>query len=156
MIRIVKTKIPSRFCLAWLAVLGVLFAGCQSGKQPGSASHASVLIAGRSADEIQQAVTTVFQEAGYGVTLSLPTEMVFERPGSQRDAIKWGNIGGGGVNMRVKVRFSTIPDGRRLVQADAYAVQISDDPFFQTESRNILLSRRPYQKLLNEVARRLK
>ncbi len=156
MIHTVKNKFPSRFCLAWVAVLGVLLVGCQSGKQPGSASHASVLIAGHSSEEIQQTVTTVFQEAGYGVALSLPTQMVFERPGSRRDAIKWGNIGGGGVNMRVKVQFSTFPDGRRLVQADAYAVQVSDDPFFQTESRNILLNRQPYQKLLDEVAKRLK
>jgi hypothetical protein len=81
--------------------------------------------------------------------------MVFERPGSRRDAIKWGDIGGRGVTMRVMVKLSTTLDGGQLLQADAYAVQISDDPFFQSESRNILLNRRPYQKLLNEVARRL-
>ena len=58
--------------------------------------------------------------------------------------------------MRVKVRLSEMVDGSHLLQADAYAVQNSDDPFFETESRNVLLNRRPYQKLLNEVAKRLK
>ena len=52
--------------------------------------------------------------------------------------------------------LSNMTDGSCLVEANAYAVQNSDDPFFQTESRNVLLNRRPYQKLLDEVARRLK
>jgi hypothetical protein len=47
-------------------------------------------------------------------------------------------------------------DGAQLLQADAFAVQNSDDEFFRTERRNILLNRRPYQKLLDEVARRMK
>ena len=58
--------------------------------------------------------------------------------------------------MRVKVRLSSMLDGAQLLQADAFAVQNSDDEFFRTERRNILLNRRPYQKLLDEVARRMK
>jgi len=137
------------FCLAGLV-------GCQSAKQPGSTSHASVQIQGRTVAEIQQTTTAVFREEGYGLALSSPSEMIFERPGSRRDALKWGGWAGQGVTMRVKVRLSEMLDDNCLLQADAYAVQNSDDPFFQTESRNILLNRRPYQKLLNEVAKRLK
>ena len=58
--------------------------------------------------------------------------------------------------MRVKVRLSEMADGSHLLQFDAFAVQNSEDPFFQTGSRNVLLDRRPYQKLLNEVPNRLK
>ena len=58
--------------------------------------------------------------------------------------------------MRVKAGVSKMTDGSFLLEADAYAVQNSDDEFFRTESRNILLNRRPYQRLLDEVARRLK
>jgi hypothetical protein len=58
--------------------------------------------------------------------------------------------------MRVKVRLSELTSGAMLVQADAYAVQNSEDPFFRTESRNLLLNHRPLQKLLNQVAKRLK
>ena len=82
--------------------------------------------------------------------------MVFDRPGSRRDALKWGGFLGAGVTMRVKVRLSVMLDGDQLVQADAYAVQNSGDPFFQSESRNVLLNRRPYQKLLDKVAKRLR
>jgi hypothetical protein len=131
--------------------------GCQSAKQPGSTSHASVQIQGRSLAEIQQTATSVFRDAGYALTLATPGEMVFDRPGSRRDAVKWGGWATGqGVTMRVKVRLTEMLDGGRLLQADAYAVQNSDDPFFQTESRNVLLNRSPYQKLLNQVASRLK
>jgi hypothetical protein len=119
-------------------------------------SHASARIQGRTVAEIQQTTTAVFREEGYGLTLSTPMEMVFERPGSRRDALKWGGWTGQGVTMRVKVQLSRMLDGNYLLQADAYAVQNADDPFFQPESRNILLNRRPYQKLLDEVAKRLK
>ena len=141
---------------AWILSL-LLVTGCQSAKQPGSMSHASVQIQGRSLTAIQQTMTAVFREEGYALTLATSEEMVFDRPGSRRDALKWGGWATGqGVTMRVKARLSELPDSSHLVQADAYAVQNSDDPFFRTESRNILLNRRPYQKLLNEVARRLK
>ena len=141
---------------AFAAFLLVTLTGCKSGTQPGSQSHASVQIKGRSLAEIQEATTAVFTEAEYWPKLATPSEMIFERPGSRRDAIKWGNLAGGGVNMRVKVQFSVLPNGNQLLQADAYAVQVSDDPFFQSESRNVLLNRRPYQKLLDKVAARLK
>jgi len=83
-------------------------------------------------------------------------EMIFERPGTARDAAKWGGWSGQGVTMRVKVNQSNLGDGTSLLEADAYAVQNSSDPFFQTESRNITLNRVPYQNMLNEVANRLK
>ena len=119
-------------------------------------NHASARIRGHSLAEIQQTTTAVFREAGYAQTLSSPVEMVFERPGSRSDARKWGGWLGEGVTMRVKIQLSEMTDGSHLLQADAYAVQNSDDAFFRTENRNILLSRRPYQRLLNEVAKRLK
>lgn len=148
-------KTNRNIVLALAALLLATLTACKSGTEPGSQSHASVQIKGHSLAEIQAAATEVFTEAGYAQKFALPDQMMFEKPGSRRDAIKWGNLGGSGVNMRVKVQFSVLPNGNQLLQADAYAVQISDDPFFQTESRNVLLSRRPYQKLLDKVAARL-
>ncbi len=130
--------------------------GCQSARGPGGMSHASVQIRGHSVADIQQTATKVFQEENYRLAIATSEEMVFERPGSRLDALKWGGWSGKGVTMRVKVGLSQLTDGSYLVEANAYAVQNSDDPFFRTESRNLLLNRRPYQKLLDEVARRLK
>jgi len=144
------------FVAGLLALGTVSLVGCQSAKQPGSMSHASVQVKGHPLEDIRLTTTAVFREAGYSLVAASPEEMVFERPGSRRDAAKWGGWSGEGVTMRVKVGLSKMTDGGYLLEADAYAVQNSDDPFFRTESRNILLNRRPYQKLLDEVARRLK
>ena len=152
------TKLRFQKSVAGLLTLcAVLHAGCQSAKEPGGMSHASVRIQGRSLAEIQQTATAVFREEGYALAQATPREMVFDRPGSRRDALKWGGLASGqGVTMRVKVQLSEPLEGGHLLQADAYAVQNSDDPFFQTESRNIILNHIPYQNLLNKVAGRLK
>jgi hypothetical protein len=143
------------FIAGLLALGAVSLVGCQSARQPGSRSHASVQVKGHSLEDIRQTITAVFREAGYSLAAASPEEMVFDRPGSRRDAAKWGGWSGEGVTMRVKAGLSKMTDGSYLLEADAYAVQNSDDEFFRTESRNILLNRRPYQKLLDETARRL-
>ena len=144
------------FAAGLLALCAVSLVGCQSAKQPGSMSHASVQVQGHPLEDIRQTTTLVFREAGYSLAAASPEEMVFDRPGSRRDATKWGGWSAEGVTMRVKVGLSRMTDGSDLLEADAYAVQNSDDEFFRTERRNIVLNRRPYQKLLDEVARRLK
>jgi hypothetical protein len=149
-----KTNPLPLFALLAMCVGGLI--GCQSAREPGSMSHASVQIQGHQVAEIQQTATTVFREQAYALATATPEEMVFERPGTRRDALKWGGWAGQGVTMRVKVRLTAMLNGGYLLMADAYAVQNSDDPFFSSESRNILLNRQPYQKLLDETARRLK
>ena len=139
-----------------LTFCAVSLVGCQSARQPGSMSHASIQVKGHALEDIRQTTTAVFREAGYSLAATSPQEMVFDRPGSRRDAAKWGGWSGEGVTMRVKAGMSKMTDGSYLLEADAYAVQNSDDEFFRTESRNIVLNRRPYQKLLDEVARRMK
>ena len=144
------------FAAGLLAFCAVNLVGCQSAKQPGSMSHASVQVQGHPLEDIRQTTTLVFREAGYSLAAASPEEMVFDRPGSRRDATKWGGWSAEGVTMRVKVGLSRMTDGSDLLEADAYAVQNSDDEFFRTERRNIVLNRRPYQKLLDEVASRMK
>ena len=114
-----------------LALVAVSLVGCQSAKQPGIMSHASVQVKGHSLEDIRQTTTAVFREAGYSLVATSPVEMVFDRPGSRRDAAKWGGWSGEGVTMRVKAGVSKMTDGSFLLEADAYAVQNSDDEFFR-------------------------
>ena len=144
------------FVAGLLALGAVSFVGCQSARQPGSMSHASVQVKGHSLEDIRQTATAVCRDAGYSLVATSQEEMVFDRPGSRRDATKWGGWSAAGVIMRVKVGLSRMTDGSELLEAEVYAVQNSDDEFFRTERRNIVLNRRPYQKLLDETARRLK
>ena len=141
--------------IVW-SILLLALVGCRSGTELGSMSHASVQIQGHSLADIKQATTAVFREENYALAAATSEEMVFDRAGSRRDAAKWGGLASGGVTMRVKVQVSEMLNGGHLLQADSYAVQNSDDPFFRTESRNVLLNHRPYQKLLDKVASRLK
>jgi hypothetical protein len=143
------------FRISLLLLTITVLCGCQSAKQPGSQSHASVQLNHHPLAEVQSTTAAVFREEGYRQTFTSAEEMIFERLGSRADALKWGGWSGAGVTMRVKVKINALGESSYLLQADAYAVQNSSDPFFQTESRNILLNRRPYQQLLNEVAKRL-
>jgi len=151
----VKTR-PSRFLCGLLAICAASLVGCRSGTQPGSMSHASVQIQGHSFAEIRQVMEPVFAENGYAQAGVSEDGMVFERPGSRRDALKWGGWSGAGVTMRVKVHAASTLNGGYLLTADVFAAQNSNDPFFRTESRVVMADPRSYQKLLDQVAKGLK
>jgi len=140
-----------------LALISAWLAGCASGSAPGSNSHASTQIPSSTQAAVQDVSAAVFIEKGYTVVVNQPTLMVFDRPGSRHDALKWGGWDGSGVVMRVKMSIRDMGNGSTfLLQADAYAVRDASDPRVATESRNIMLNHRPYQKLLNEINKRLK
>lgn len=141
-----------------LAVLLALatFTGCRSAGEPGDINHAAVQIHGRSLQQIQEATADVFQQNGYTQTGRDNWMMVFVRPGTQRDALKYGGWSGDGVTIRVRVEFAPDTAESYWVKANAYAEQNSKDPFFRDESRSLMLNRRPYQNLLNQVAKTLK
>ena len=149
-------QLSASLTLALLCILPVV-TGCQSGGEPGTMSHATVQIKDKPLEEIQQVARTVFAEDGYTAKVVQPNLMVFDRLGSRRDAIKWGGaLTGEGVTMRVKVQIRSLDSSTTLLQADAYAVQDAGDTFFEDESRNVILNRTPYQKMLNEIKKRLK
>jgi hypothetical protein len=144
-----------------LAILcAVFFSGCSTGK-PASASFASVVIASQSVTKIQQTTKLVFEEAGYkskGVPGGL---MVFEKEGSRGDQIVYGSLGGaaygGAVTVRVKAEIVDLAgqDAHRL-QCTAYMVNDAGDGVFEDQQRMANFRRGPYQKLLDEVAGKLK
>jgi hypothetical protein len=148
-------KIPKILFLALLALLFAGLPGCRSATQPGSTSHAVVQINGHALEEIQATAAGVFGENGYSETSRNSQSMTFQRPGSRREAAKYGGWSGEGVTMRVKVAFTPLAGGHYMVQADAFAERNSSDPFFREENRALMLNRRPYQKLLDEVEKRL-
>jgi hypothetical protein len=96
-------------------------------------SHAVVQISGRTVADIQQTATAVFREEGYALSLNTAEMMVFERPGSRRDAIKWGDIGGRGVTMRVMVKLSTTLDGGQLLRTPT-PCRFRTTPFFNPKA----------------------
>ncbi len=147
--------------LAGLAILGILFvSGCSTGK-PASASFASVVIPNQSLTQIHDTTVLVFEEAGYRSMRAPDGSMVFEREGSRGDQIVYGGIGGaaygGGVTVRVKAEIVDLvgQEARRL-QCTAYIVNNAGDGIFEDTQRLANIRRGPYQKLLDEVAAKLK
>lgn len=148
----------SSFCLRRLLVpllLALLACGCRTGGEPGSSSLASVRIEGFTRDRIQATAKDVFTSEGYTLASSTPAEMVFQRKGTRGDAFKYGGWFNVGVTLRVKVRFSYAGQGADLLEADVRAVRDAGDPMAEDESRILLPSRSRYQRLLDEVRKRL-
>jgi hypothetical protein len=144
---------PLIVVLTMLCVLGLV--GCQSARQPGSHSHASATIKGRTDQEIRQVVRAVLAEDGYSFVIEGDDFMGFQRPGSRRDAIKWGGWYGEGVVVRAKRKMTTLADKSQLLQLDMYAVRDAGDSFFAEENRMMMLNKAPYRALLRKVEKRL-
>ena len=139
--------------LAWLA------AGCRTG-EPTSSSFASVVIKGKSTDEICKTAASVFQEDGYQVASLAPQNMVFQKEGSRGQSLAYSGVVdthyGGGTVVRVRAQLVDLGAGGQRLQCKAYMVQNAGDSFFEDESALLNIRSRPYQKLLNKVADRLK
>jgi len=151
-----------RTCLVGgLAMLcGVFFSGCASSK-PASASFASVVIPNQSVETIQDTTMLVFGEAGYKANRTSDGRMVFEIDGSRGDQILYGGLGGaqynGAITVRVKAEVVDLmgQDAHRL-QCQAFIVRHAGEGIFENKTRMTNFRRGPYQKLLDQVAFKLK
>ena len=142
--------------LFYLTVVGLLLVtGCQSSK-PGSSSHAAVEIKGHSATEIQNTTVAVFAENGFTLRTNTPILMLFDRPATTGEKVKYGDWLNDGMKMQIKVRLQSQPEQKYLLRADVYSVQDPNDTNFREEKRLMMFSSSTYQKLLDDVAYRLK
>jgi hypothetical protein len=134
-------------------------AGCSSPGKPASASFASVVIKNRSAAQIRDTTVAVFREDGYAA-FSFGQGLVFDKEGSRLNTVSRDGLVGaqaGAVTIvRVKVELVELaPDSHRL-QCHAFMVSGAGDSFFEDEHKLANYRSRPYQNLLDEVAKRLK
>jgi hypothetical protein len=153
---------PGRSNLRALAsiVLGVLLvAGCHLDK-PAGASFASVIITGKTPDEVCKTTGAVFQEDGYMVRVLNPARMVFEKEGSRAQALAYGGVVdthyGAVTLVRVRAELVDLGAGGQRLQCKAYMVRDAGSSFSEDESALLNFRSGPYQKLLDEVAKRLK
>jgi hypothetical protein len=151
----VKTQFQM-FAACLLALSAASLTGCQSNRQAGSYSHAAVTVKGRSDAEIRQVTKEVFGEDGYSLVGEGPAFMAFQRPGSRSDALKWGGWYGEGVAIRAKVMMTALADNSCVLQLDMFAVRDASDPVFESESRMLMVNKRPYRQLMDKIGKRLK
>jgi hypothetical protein len=151
--------LPGILGIVALLIVGLTSSGCGSLGQPASASFASVTIKGKSARQILDATVTVFREndfQGHGSD----QELVFEREGSKLNSISRDGLVAsheGAVTMiRVRVQLVELGAASYRLQCRAAMVSNAGDALMQDEHPLANFRSRPYQKLLDEVAQRLK
>src|SRR5690242_15871256 len=104
--------------LLGMLLCALMAAGCRTG-DPNSASFASVIIKGKSQDEICKTAAAVFQEDGYQVASLAPQNMVFQKEGSRGQSLAYSGVVdthyGGGTVVRVRAQLVDLgAGGQRL------------------------------------------
>jgi hypothetical protein len=160
-LNVIRPRKPTNaFKLLQAVLLAMTVTGCHSLNQPGSASFASVVVAGRSTAEIQGATAAVFSANGYAGHNNGSGQMVFEKEGTRANNLAYnGVVGthyGAQTIVRVKTELVELGGGSHRLQCQAYMVRNAGDSFFEEEQRLASVRRGPYQTLLDEVAKRLK
>jgi hypothetical protein len=101
----------------------------------------------------------VFREKGYQ-GLSSGETMVFDREGSRAETISRDGLvaaqGGARTIVRMRVEIVDLGAGSHRLQGQTYMVSGAGDSFFEEEHRLTNIRSRPYQNILDEVAKRLK
>jgi hypothetical protein len=132
--------------------------GCSLGK-PASASFASVVIANRNIEQIQQAAKAVFQGDGYSASAGSGNTLVFEKEGTQANNLAQNGLVGTHYGAQTVIRVRTdivdLGSGSFRLQCQTFMVRNAGDSFFEDEHRLANIRSGPYQKLLDEVAKRL-
>jgi hypothetical protein len=150
-------KTPASWAVGLLILATILGAGCQSA--PNSASFASVVIAGKTQNEICQTTGAVFQQDGYTVRSLTPANMVFEKEGTRGQSLAYGGLVdtyyGSSTVVRVRAQLVDLGAGSARLQCKAYMVRDANDSFFEDESALLNIRSGPYQNLLDKVAKRL-
>lgn len=129
--------------------------------KPASSGFASVVIKNASLDKIQSTTIQVFKEADYQSTYSSlnQSSMVFEKEGTRGQSFAYNGIVGTHENQmildRVKVNVAARVDNSFTLSCQAFVVRNAGDSFSAEEIKVSSWKSGPYQKLLDEVAKRL-
>jgi hypothetical protein len=124
--------------------------GCKSPPIGGEGSLAWVEIAGHSSSEIAVATKEVLGKDGYRVIKGEGDEFTFEKPGSAWNEVTHGGFGEG-MTVRMKVVIGPEHRNTHLLQCRVYLIRHAGDRVFEDSHEVTRFSRKPYQKLLEQV-----
>ena len=118
------------------------------------------MIQNRSVTEVQAATQQVFDENGYWGGVSAAGQMVFETEGTRANTLARDGLAAtqAGTRTLVRVRADVVElgGGSHRLECEVFMVSGAGDSFFEEEHQLRNFRSRPYQNLLDEVARRLK
>jgi hypothetical protein len=154
-------KLP-RYSFALASVLFIALAALASScrlTQPGSASFASVTVTNHTLNQVLVTTAQVFRDNGYTGTAPTPDSFVFEREGTRGEDIAYGGIvstqEGSITKVRVNGQIVSLGNNSYRIQCQAYIIRDANSPLPDDPSRLSNMHRGPYQKLLDEAAKRL-
>src|SRR5437899_6904705 len=151
-----QKKVPFLLFMALVVCLSSLgSSGCRSGHQPAPSGFASVEIRGNTPGQIRDVAIEIFEKNGYQTSVSDLTKITFEKQAAAFDNVAHGDWTSAAW---IRVKTSIVPLGEAIfrLQADAYVVRDRGKTIFEEEITLGHLRRRPFQKLLDEIAARLK
>jgi hypothetical protein len=152
----VPGALPWHFILIAIAGLALWMAGCGTFDQGTAEKFASVKIQGNTPRQIRDAAADVFTGHGYKVIIT-KTNLICEKLGSNMDNVAYGNwTGGEPVYVRVKVEAVQLSQGTCRLQCLAFKVRDRGSFAFEEEVKVAGMGSHAYQKMLNEVAAKLK
>lgn len=154
----VSTRLSALVTTMFVGLVVLLFTGCGAMK-PESASFASVVIKGAEPNAIRDATIAVFQEDGYKAG-TMGNQLVFQREASRITSLAYEGVVdthyGASTLVRVKMDLVNLGEGSYRLQCQAFIVKDAGDAFFAEEQRLANIRSRPYQSLLDKVAKKFK
>ena len=136
-------------CIACLHVTG-----CKSTEKPESAQFASVEIQGHTVEQIRSVTADVFHQHGYKAATGNLSSLVFEKEGSTMNNIAYGNWMGTGIANRAKINFVLLTGDAFRIECHAFLVRNKGE-VLEEEIPVKGIHSGVYQKMLNEIAKRL-
>ena len=153
-----RESISAHSCALLISILLVeLFCfGCKSPHRASSA-FASIEIRGNTPGQIHDVATAVFLDNGYQLAKPGLTSFVFEKKASKLSNITYGNwTGDSPVLVRVKLSIVPVAEADFILECDAFMVRDAGSGLLEDETHVSRLHKGPYQKLLDNVATRLR
>ena len=142
-------RIALFLCVMFFSAMLVIGCATMSGKAKGMAS---VEISNATTAQIAATTKKIFINDGYELARQSPTTMVFSKPGSRMDDIKYGGLmNEEGVWVQAVLNISEKANGIHWLSCDVYMVKNKDDDFFRQETKVLKLFGGEYQRLLNQV-----
>ena len=152
-------KRPLAFCrlllhLLTLSLLACAAGGCRTADKPPGARFASVEIRGNTPGQICGMTSEVFLNEGYELMQAKPDSLVFEKKATALNNFAYGNWMD--TPVWVRVRLAVVPVSDQVWRMECHAYLLRDrGETTEEEMKLTSLRSHPYQKLLDQVQKRL-
>ncbi len=156
---ILSSRVKGGLCLvSWILLTCLAGFGCHSTAGRPAADMVTVVIQGKSEEQIRQTALEVFTKAHYQPSTGALREQVFERKAGALSNVLYGGLPGEDPSVWERVRLTFLPkeDGSYVVGLNAFLVSDKGENFFENETRRSSLRRHSYRKLLQAIQDKLK